>query len=259
MAETGGFSRFWQRNCPIIGHVLIFALDTSSPAGSTAVLRDEKIIGIVSAWTGEIYSSRMFRQIDFLTNELSISLNEIDLFAVAVGPGSFTGLRVGLTAIKGWAEVYRKPIAAVSALEAVAIQADSQARHIAAVLNARRGQVYFALYQRESDGAALTVDGSACVATPEEFLEIVGADFTRANTRIVSPVPELLDLALSRSETKEWAKLHAERVSPVLAPYVGRIALRKAQQGELADPLTLDANYVRRSDAELHWKAPVGS
>jgi tRNA threonylcarbamoyladenosine biosynthesis protein TsaB len=259
LAETGGFSRFWQRNCPIIGHVLILALDTSSPAGSIAVLRDDKIIGTVSAWTGEIYSSRMFRQVDFLMSELSMSLNEIDLFAVAVGPGSFTGLRVGLTAIKGWAEVYRKPIAAVSALEAVAIQADSRARHVAALLDARRGQVYFALYQRASGGATLVRDGAERVAKPEEFLRIAESEFVDVGDRIATPVPELLNLEMSRSETKGQAKLHVEHVSPVLAPYVGRIGLRKAQQGELADPLTLDANYVRRSDAELHWKAPVGS
>ena len=69
-------------------------------------------------------------------------MDKIELFAVAAGPGSFTGLRVGLTAVKAWAEVYCKPIAAVSALEAVALQATSGARMIVPVLDARRGQVY---------------------------------------------------------------------------------------------------------------------
>ncbi len=90
------------------------------------MLRDERVIGTVSTWTDEIYSSRMFRHLEFLLQELSLGLGEFDLFAVAAGPGSFTGLRVGLAAVKGWAEVYRKPIAAVSALEAVAAQSHSQ-------------------------------------------------------------------------------------------------------------------------------------
>src|SRR5208282_3697503 len=116
------FRPVWQCNCPIIRFVLILALDTSSPSGSLAVLRDDKVIGCVSTWTDEIYSSRMFRHLEFLLRELSLDLKDFDLFAIAAGPGSFTGLRVGLAAVKGWAEVYGRPIAAVSALEAVAAQ-----------------------------------------------------------------------------------------------------------------------------------------
>ena len=128
--------------------MLTLALDTSSPAGSLAVLRDERVIGTVSTWTDEIYSSRMFRHLEFLLKELSLGLGEFDLFAVAAGPGSFTGLRVGLAAVKGWAEVYRKPIAAVSALEAVAAQSHSQSSLMVPVLDAHRGQIYFGLYRR---------------------------------------------------------------------------------------------------------------
>ena len=94
--------------------MLILALDTSSPAGSLAILRDEKVIGVVSTWAEETYSARMFRHLDFLLRELSLDLKQFELFAVAAGPGSFTGLRVGLTAVKGWAEVYKKPAVGVS-------------------------------------------------------------------------------------------------------------------------------------------------
>src|SRR5580692_9009830 len=97
------FCAVWQRNCLILMLVLILALDTSSPAGSLAVLRDEKVIGAVSTWTAEIYSSRMFRHLEFLLKDLHLDLGDFDLFAVAAGPGSFTGLRVGLAAVKGWA------------------------------------------------------------------------------------------------------------------------------------------------------------
>src|SRR5271166_5021543 len=105
------FSRVWPTDCPIIESVLVLALDTSSPSGSIAVLRDEKVIGVVSTTGDETYSSRMFRQLEFLLAELKLSHGDFDLFAVNSGPGSFTGLRVGLTAAKGWAEVYAKPAA----------------------------------------------------------------------------------------------------------------------------------------------------
>src|SRR6201987_4652 len=144
-------------------HVLVLALDTSSPSGSLAVLRDEKVVGVVSTATGEVYSSRMFRELEFLLGELSLRMEEFELFAVAAGPGSFTGLRVGLAAVKGWAEVYRKPIAAVSALEAVAVQARSNAALIVPVLDARRGQLYFGLYRRTGSGreGRLALNGEA--------------------------------------------------------------------------------------------------
>ncbi len=99
---------------------LTLAVDTSSRVGSLAVLRDTGIVGVVSTFSDEAYSSRMFRQLEFLLAELRVGLAEFDLFAVVSGPGSFTGLRVGLTAVKGWAEVYQRPIAAVSGLEAIA-------------------------------------------------------------------------------------------------------------------------------------------
>src|ERR1700751_4685062 len=237
-------------------HVLVLALDTSSPSGSLAVLRDEKVVGVVSTATGEVYSSRMFRELEFLLGELSLRMEEFELFAVAAGPGSFTGLRVGLAAVKGWAEVYRKPIAAVSALEAVAVQAHTNAGLIVPVLDARRGQVYFGLYRRATGGAGeirLVLDGEEYVMTPAEFFEALRNRAAGAEFAIVTPQPELFSDVLSQSEI---ANLNAriDPASSVLAPFIGQIGFSLAQRGELADPLTLDANYVRRTDAELHWK-----
>jgi tRNA threonylcarbamoyladenosine biosynthesis protein TsaB len=235
--------------------VLILALDTSSPSGSLAVLRDEKVIGVVSTATGEVYSSRMFRELEFLLSELSLRMDEFDLFSVAAGPGSFTGLRVGLAAVKGWAEVYAKPIAAVSALEAVAAQAHSNAALIVPVLDARRGQLYFGLYRRTGSGreCRLALDGEEYVMTPAEFFEALRNRAAGAEFAIVTPQPELFSDVLSQSEI---ANLNAriDPASSVLAPFIGQIGFSLAQRGELADPLTLDANYVRRTDAELHWK-----
>jgi tRNA threonylcarbamoyladenosine biosynthesis protein TsaB len=237
-------------------HVLVLALDTSSPSGSLAVLRDEKVVGVVSTATGEVYSSRMFRELEFLLGELSLRMDEFELFAVAAGPGSFTGLRVGLAAVKGWAEVYRKPIAAVSALEAVAVQAHSNAGLIVPVLDARRGQVYFGLYRRATGGAGeirLVLDGEEYVMTPAEFFEALRDRGADAEFAIVTPQPELFSGVASRDEIASLRGA-VEPASSVLAPFIGQLGFQQARRGVLADPLTLDANYVRRTDAELHWK-----
>jgi tRNA threonylcarbamoyladenosine biosynthesis protein TsaB len=243
--------------------VLTLALDTSSAAGSLAVLRGERVIGTVSTWTDEIYSSRMFRQLDFLLKELSLGLEQFDLFAVAAGPGSFTGLRVGLAAVKGWAEVYRKPIAAVSALEAVAAQSHWRTSYVVPVLDAHRGQIYFGMYRQTGTATeiGLALEGEECVMTPEEIIEAVNARNAAADCTIATPEPALISAAVSRYETGHSTapRISVDEVSAVLAPHVGRLGHLRAKRGEVVDSLTLDANYVRRTDAELHWKAPKES
>jgi len=220
-------------------------------------------MGSISTWTDEPYSSRIFRHLDFLLHELGLALDAFDLLAVATGPGSFTGLRVGLAAAKAWAEVHRKPLAAISALEAVAAQSRSAAEVLVPCLDARRGQVYFAAYRRGGapDEPRLVREGEERVATPEEFLAELQDRQLDSPGVIVTPAPELISSAAA-SLAIGGAPAHAmtvERVSSVLAPVVGHLGYLRAQRGELTDSLTLDANYVRRSDAELHWKGPRSS
>ena len=244
--------------------MLVLALDTSSPSGSIAILRDDKVIASISAWTGEVYSSRMFRQLESLMAEHFLGFVDFDMFAVAVGPGSFTGLRVGLAAVKAWAEVYRKPIAAVSALEAVASQSVSSASILVPVLDARRAQIYFGIYERTAippDSRVLELDADELVSAPDEFFERLALRKDASALAIVTPVPELLTSALSRYETTRpgFPSFCIEHVSAILAPHIARLGALHAERGRLVDSLTLDANYIRRSDAELHWKAPAGS
>src|ERR1700689_2215935 len=102
--------------------MLILAVDTSTRTGSAAILRDSEVLAEVSGYEETPYSMRLFRDIALLQDRAGFRMDQIDVFAVAAGPGSFTGLRVGLTAVKAWAEVHGKPIAAVSGLEAIAAE-----------------------------------------------------------------------------------------------------------------------------------------
>ncbi len=228
--------------------VLILALDTSSPLGSVAVLRDQTTIGVISTRGEENYSSRMFRHLEFLLNDLSLRLDQFDLFAVSAGPGSFTGLRVGLTAAKGWAEVYKKPVAGISALEAVAIQSRVTTPVVVPVLDARRAQVYFGLYRRTDIGLAL--EGEEFVVTPEEFAAKLRGQARDHTLAIVTPDAEVISMLASHFAPAPTI----ETVSSVLAPFIGGIGYERASRGKVSDALTLDANYVRRTDAEMKWK-----
>ena len=243
-------------------HVLILSLDTSSPSGSVAILRDELTLGVISTRAEENYSSRIFRHLEFLLSDLTLKLADFDLFAVSAGPGSFTGLRVGLTAVKGWAEVYRKSVVGVSALEAVASQACAGRTVLVPALDARRGQIYFAVYCGAAAGLAL--DGEEFVVTPEEFTEKLGALAYRrdgkvggngsAGFTIVTPDTSIVEVASQLAANFPAGFARVEIVSSVLAPSIGRIAHARALRGDVSDALTLDANYVRRTDAEMRWK-----
>jgi tRNA threonylcarbamoyladenosine biosynthesis protein TsaB len=230
--------------------VLILSIDTSSRGGSVAVLRDEAVLGVVSTWGDEAYSSRIFRQWEFLLGELKLKLEEFDVFAVGTGPGSFTGLRVGLASAKAWAEAYGRPVAGVSVLEAVAKQCDFPAAVLVPAIDARRGQFYAATYRRAGDSLAL--ESAEGVFSIEELTEVASGlarDVGANGVAIVTPEHPLLSSAIGRTGT-----VHVLRASNVLAPWIGQIAYEKAQNGTLGDALTLDANYVRRSDAEVHAK-----
>lgn len=239
--------------------MLVLAIDTTSPSGSLAVLRDADLLGVVSEVSDEPYSSRLFRQLDFLLAEVQIKMPEVDLYAVAAGPGSFTGVRIGLTAVKGWAEVYAKPAVAVSALEALAAQAPAGAPLIAAVADARRGQLYAGVYDRA--GEVFQRRGEDVVMAPGECFEYIAGRLRQpssdrsaaaaAGVLFVTARPEWLRPLLDDSP---FRGARIEGVPAVLAPAVGRLGYARALRGEVSDAASLDAHYVRRSDAELLWK-----
>ncbi|MGA9882544.1 MAG: tRNA (adenosine(37)-N6)-threonylcarbamoyltransferase complex dimerization subunit type 1 TsaB [Candidatus Acidiferrales bacterium] len=243
--------------------MLTLALDTSSASGSLAFLRDETVIGAMGTSSGEIHSSRIFRHLEFMLRELSLRMEDFDLFAVAAGPGSFTGLRVGLTAVKGWAEVFGKPIAAVSALEAVAAQSRASAVRIASVMDARRNELYWGFYRRRDtdDGTRLVQENHEMVGSREEFVRAITSREGAEEVAIATPTADALSGILPQLENRDVVRrtISLDRVSPFLASEIGRLGWLRAREDQVVDALTLDANYIRRSDAELHWKGSSGS
>ena len=180
-----------------------------------------------------------------------------DLLIASAGPGSFTGLRVGLTTVKAWAEIYGKPIAAVSRLESLTVN-DSQAYKsptaelfVASYIDARREQVFAALYARLGD--SFEPLGQESVTSLPDFVAKVQEKTKDKPVRWVTPDPEMLE------SLAQWPSLAAtghivELAAPPFAQRLGFLAYRKFRYGDTTDALALDANYVRRSDAEVFWK-----
>jgi tRNA threonylcarbamoyladenosine biosynthesis protein TsaB len=231
--------------------VLILALDTSDARGGIAVLRDGVPLHLEPHTTTEDYSSWLLPAVDRTLAAASLAMRDIDLYAVAAGPGSFTGVRVGLVTVKAWSEVYGHPIAAVSRLEALAAEGTGSAPYVAAFIDARRDQIFGALYRRQ--GEVLERVDQEMVIAPEQFLESCIAQAGSAHIDWVSTDSNCL------TQTQQWSvrlslNETVQQISPLLAPRIGLIGYRLAQQHQLADALTLDANYIRRSDAELFLK-----
>src|SRR5579864_725798 len=238
--------------------MLILSLDTSSSAGSFALLRDANVLSERVSTDHEPYSASVLRHSRELLEATHISLEQIDLFSVDAGPGSFTGLRVGLTTVKGWAEVLGKPVAAVSGLEAFAAQAWPSLEAgsiVAAVMDARRGQIFGSLFVAGNGWGALERIGEEVVATADEFFEFVRGNLGGRGLVIACASPELIELAIRPAMERQGLDGRAvELVSSALAPVIGKLGYAKALRGEVVDALHLDANYIRRSDAEMNWR-----
>ena len=236
--------------------MLILAVDTSSAAGSLALLSDTAILAHRVTSGEEPYSEGLLRETKELLEGACISFDQIDLFAVDAGPGSFTGLRVGLTTVKGWAEVWGRPVAAVSGLEAIATQVGRAAEPgslVAAVMDARRGEIFAGLFRRgKEDSARLDSLGDEVVTSPQEFVQSLRPHLLGGCGLLIACVqPEVIRPA---TEGQDIGCCRIEVVSGVLAPFIGQLGYVKAIRGDVVDALRLDANYIRRSDAEMNWK-----
>jgi tRNA threonylcarbamoyladenosine biosynthesis protein TsaB len=216
---------------------LILSVDTTHEFGSLALLAGEETVEEMLLHSKEGFSHILYDHLARLLERHDRKVEDVACFAAASGPGSFTGVRVGLACVKGLAEATGRPVAAVSNLEALASFGTGPIR--AAVLDARRGEVYGAVY--DAHGKPLVSETVMrfplwLETLPRREIEFVSADF--------EPL-----LAGTRFEGSKIT------IAPRgLAAAVGRIACRRFQAGLALDPAEIDANYVRRSDAELYWK-----
>jgi tRNA threonylcarbamoyladenosine biosynthesis protein TsaB len=231
--------------------VIVLAIDTCDLRGSLAVLRDQGVLKVLPHDSQEDYSTWLLPAVRECLEACGLGMQDVESYAVAAGPGSFTGVRVGLTTVKAWGEVYGKPILAVSRLEALAVQASEGATYVAATADARRGQVFGALYRRE--GKSLSRLGEEMVIAPGKFVEVAADVAGGERISWVSSEAGCL-LADASWKARETRGERVEIVSNVLAPWIGRIGLEQLAAGQVTDALSLDANYVRRSDAEIFWK-----
>ena len=258
--------------------MLILAFDTTSELGGVGIFRDHECLArVANDGPANRYSVSLFNMVDQAMEEAKVrhgmpvrGLADMGLLAVATGPGSFTGIRVGLAAAQGWAKAFGLPVRGVSVLEALVEAAQTPTDWAAPILDARRGEFFVGLFQRivgatlvvapgrpqgpplQEDRLSYVPAGNGWLLRPEEldpFLsrhlpEGVGATcVVRGHDRATLALPENLSGSL------QW-----QAVRGTLVESVARLGFRDYRAGKPQAADDLDAYYIRRPDAELNWK-----
>ncbi|KPJ99813.1 MAG: hypothetical protein AMJ60_03685 [Desulfobacterales bacterium SG8_35] len=226
---------------------VILAIETATMCGSVALLSGEKCLAEFSLQTGETHSRRLLAGVDWLQQETGIGWPQIDAIAVSLGPGSFTGLRIGLATAKGLALAGHAKLIGVGTLDGLAAQIFAAGKIlICPVLDARKKEVYCGFYRCDNLGWPKLL---------EEYLAISPAALC---ARIDEPVVLLGDGAtlygdLFREKLGDLLKTPPPHAYFPRAATVGLLALNKWQKEEFLDPAGAEPIYIRPSEAELHF------
>ncbi len=228
----------------------ILAIDTASNVATAAIVEDDKLLGEFILNHKKTHSQKIMPVIDELLTSCELSVEEIDLFAAANGPGSFTGLRIGVATVKGLAHATGKPVVGINALEGLAWNVAGYPGTVVALMDARREQVYTAAYRW--DGEALETVQQACVLPVKELLE-------RQQQRCIFVGDgavlhqELIQKSLGGRAVIAPGNQQGQRASSVAA-----LALQKAKRGLTESYLTLEPFYLRKSQAEQEYEKKAG-
>jgi tRNA threonylcarbamoyladenosine biosynthesis protein TsaB len=234
----------------------VLAIETSTLAGSVAIADAGGLIGELKVNVKVAHAERLMDSINWLLNASRLTAKDIDAFAVSIGPGSFTGLRIGLSTAKGFSYAAGKPLIAVPTLDAFARTLPFCSYFICPMLDARKNEIYAGLYKWENSLCKKIIPETA--ASPADFLK---------NIKKIKELdrPQARSTVFMGDGAKTYKKLIADTLKnkAVFAPAskmspsasgVAEIALEKLNQGIRDDPASLTPFYIRKSEAEIHWK-----
>jgi len=223
--------------------MLILAVDTTSSTGSTALLKGKKLLSEIDIDSPITHSERLLPTIQFILRTNKLKIKDIDAFAVAVGPGSFTGIRIGLSMIKSFSFASGKPVVPISTLEAFAFKLiRDRNRLLCPVLDAKKGEIYAALFKSEGDKLLEIVPQGVYV--PDRFLSSLPSH--RVITFIGSGVDVYRDRILKYFKDEAKFSKH----SLFIASEVGSLGYEQLIKNKGKDFREIKPLYFRKSQAE---------
>jgi tRNA threonylcarbamoyladenosine biosynthesis protein TsaB len=223
----------------------ILALETSTMLGGVAIADGQGLVAEVRLNVKTTHSERMMTAVDYALRHADMTLEEIDAVAVASGPGSFTGLRIGLSTAKGLCYAAAKPLVLVPTLEAFAWNFPYCVYPVCVMLDARKGEVYAGLFRWEGDGFAPVAPVRSLL--PEELFKDVAGPVVLAGEGVLRYHDRIMSAAAGRGIV---APQHKMVPSPSNVAFLG---MQKALCSEFADAATAEPLYVRKSEAEVKW------
>ena len=223
----------------------ILAIETSTMLGGVAIADGNGLIAEVRMNVKTTHSERMMAAVDYALKQSDMTIDDIDVFSVASGPGSFTGLRIGLSTAKGLCYATGRPLVLVPTLRAFAWNFPFCAYPVCVMLDARKGEVYAAVFRWENDGFETVVPEVS--VRPEDLLKggegpvlLAGEGLLRYRERIISAMGERARIAPPQGMVP----------SPSNVALVG---LQKALRSEFTAPDAAEPLYIRRAEAEVKW------
>jgi tRNA threonylcarbamoyladenosine biosynthesis protein TsaB len=227
----------------------ILAVDTSTASGSMALLEDAWLVAEWTLQSAQTHNRRLLRNIDVFLRELGWTIEYLDGFAVTIGPGSFTGLRIGVTTIKTLAWATRKPFVGIPSLDALAAPLGYATRQVCPLIDARKGELYFAFYQPDGKGAVRLLSPFQ-VESRERIVEKI------QGPTIFCGDGWPLCRELFSNQLGDWAVAASAPYHTVRASHVGELARQRLLEQRGEDPMTCVPLYVRPSEAELRHPRP---
>lgn len=225
----------------------ILAVDTASKSSSAAVITKDRVLAESVLLTGETHSKTLMGVIGGVLQHSGLLLDDIDAYAVTTGPGSFTGLRIGISIVKGLASAGNKQIAGVSALDALALQVSFSNYLLCPMLDARRNEVYFAKYRCDQSGE-MKKETEDNVGPPEKVISAIQEPclFIGDGSMVYHDL-----IADKMGDLASFAPLFTNTVR---ASAVGHLGSIKIKNNDTYNAKTLEPVYLRKSDAEINKK-----
>jgi tRNA threonylcarbamoyladenosine biosynthesis protein TsaB len=232
----------------------VLGIETATGVGGVALIEGETVRAEYRLEMTMMHAERLMVLIDRVLGDSGRSLDDLDALAVSIGPGSFTGLRVAVNTVKGLAIGKPIPVAAVPTLEAMAWNASAGGCAVCPMIDAKKGEVYAALFSSESGGGLKRMMEDRIIS-PEALCDHLSKS---SGSPIVflgdgaSRYREILQKRLGPRSVFAPAPL-----SGVLPSIVARLGLQRIERGETSDARTLVPVYLRRADAEVNWEKGV--
>lgn len=224
--------------------MLILAIDTTGATLSVALLEDQTIRAEVFVNTGDNHSLHLLPAIKHVYDLAGVSSGVTDLFVCTLGPGSFTGVRIGVSTIKGLAMATGKPVVGFSTLEALAANIGSLSGSICPILDAQRGQVYTAIYKLDGNFIPQLMHEERLTDLEPFIFHLKGKG------KVLFMGSGALKYADLIKRTLPESIIAPVQFSHVRASVVGLLGLRKFHEGHMLDVLTFTPLYLRLSEAE---------